>query len=224
MSEKTSTNREALVKAAAAVRPALATQAFIPALQHILFDGNFATAYNDIAAISVRCKADVERLLPGELLIKALGAFGAEQIIFQEGKDGALVLSSGRSKLTLPTLAPEAFPLVWPKAADGDEIELDHSILKGIERCLISVGNDPTHPAMMGHRDKWSSFFFFQRWLIRSWHSHKRKGQLWVLYEFHEADQDFFIPGFTQRSAIASCSPALVSAADQINPHAACTE
>ncbi len=150
MSEKATTNRQALVKASAAVRPALATQDFIPALTHILFADGYATAYNDIAAISVRCQVEVERLLPGELLIKGLGSFSADQIVFQEGKNGALVLSSGRAKMTIPTLDPKVFPLSWPAEDDGHEIELGHAILKGIERCLISVGNDPTHPAQMG--------------------------------------------------------------------------
>lgn len=151
MSEKMTTNREALVKVAGLVRPALATQAYIPALTHIRFDGDYATAYNDISAISVRAKVDVEACLPGELLIRALGSFGAESITFQESsKDQALVLSSGRSKLKLPTLPLTAFPYEEPDTKKADEISLDHSILKGIERCLLSVGNDPTHPAQMG--------------------------------------------------------------------------
>lgn len=150
MSAKTTTNREALIKIAALVRPALATQAYIPALTNIKFDGEYATAFNDISAISVRAEVDVECCIPGELLIKALGSFGSEQIMFQEGADATIVLSSGRSKLKLPTLQHKDFPLEWPSEDEGDEINLDHSILKGIERCLLSVGNDPTHPAQMG--------------------------------------------------------------------------
>lgn len=150
MSAKTSTNREALVKIAALVRPALATQAYIPALTNIKFDGSYATAYNDISAISVKAKVDVERCIPGELLIRALGSFGAEQIMFQEGPDSTIILSSGRSKLKLPTLGHKDFPFTWPKESASMEIDIDHAILKGVERCLISVGNDPTHPAQMG--------------------------------------------------------------------------
>jgi DNA polymerase III sliding clamp (beta) subunit (PCNA family) len=151
MSTKTTTNREALVKVAALVRPALASQAYIPALNNILFDGDYATAYNDISAISVRVKLELECSVPGELLIRALGSFGSEQILFQPVAGAGMVLSSGRSKIKLPTLPVEAFPFEWPdeKTVDG-EIELDADVLKGVERCLISVGNDPTHPAQMG--------------------------------------------------------------------------
>lgn len=151
MSDKTSTNREALVKIAALVRPALASQAYIPALTHIKFDGEFASAYNDISAIMVLAQVDVTVCLPGELLIKALNSFGAENIAFQESeKDKAVVLSSGRSKLKIPTLPASAFPFTLPDTKKADVETLDASILKGIERCLMSVGNDPTHPAQMG--------------------------------------------------------------------------
>lgn len=149
MSDKTSTDRDALLKVAALIRPALATSNYIPAFQHIKFDGDFATAYNDISAISVRMKTDVRRCIPGELLIRALGSFNADNVAFSEGKNGALTISSGRSRVTVPTLDLKAFPLVWPE--DGDvEVKLSAAILKGIARCLLSVGSDPTHPEQMG--------------------------------------------------------------------------
>lgn len=149
MSDKTATNREALLKQVNLVRPALATQAYIPALTHICFDGSYATAYNDIAAIRVKAEVDFEGCLPGELLVRALNSFGSENLLFQPSKDQAIVISSGRSKLKLPTLATKDFPFKLPED-EGTFIELDHSIMKGIERCLVSVGNDPTHPAQMG--------------------------------------------------------------------------
>jgi DNA polymerase III sliding clamp (beta) subunit (PCNA family) len=151
MSEKTATNREALIKVANLVRPALASAAYIPSLTHIRFDGDYATAYNDVSAISVRAKVDVVACLPGELLIKTLNSFGAESLLFQEApKEQALVISSGRSKMKLPTLNLAAFPLELPDPETAEVILLDASILKGIERCLVSIGNDPTHPAQMG--------------------------------------------------------------------------
>ena len=149
MNEKTTTNREALVKIANLVRPALSTQAYIPALKHIKFDGKYATTYNDVAGIAVRCEIEVNRCLPGETLIKALASFGAESIMIQQSSDAAVVLSSGRSKLKLPTMAPADFPFALP-TEEAPEIDIDAAMLKGIERCLLSVGNDPTHPAQMG--------------------------------------------------------------------------
>jgi hypothetical protein len=34
------------------VQPALSTQDYIPALKHIKFEGGYATAYNDVSAIT----------------------------------------------------------------------------------------------------------------------------------------------------------------------------
>lgn len=151
MSEKNTVSRETLTKAAALVRPALATQAYIPALTHIKFDAGRAVAYNDVSGISVRVAAGINRCLPGELFIRALGSFGAESIMFQEAADGAVVISSGRSKVKLPSIDPSKFPFELPDNSTVDgTIEMDHSILKGIHRCLLSVGSDPTHPAQMG--------------------------------------------------------------------------
>lgn len=144
-------NRELLLKVAGLVRPALATAAYIPSLTHISFDGEYATAYNDLAAIAVRLESEIKRCLPGEFLIRALNSFGGESIAFQEGKDGALVLKSGRSTLKVPTLELKAFPYKPPEdMAEQPDVLVDGSILKGIERCLLSVNNDPTHPAQMG--------------------------------------------------------------------------
>lgn len=143
------TKREALLKVANLVRPALAAQPYIPALTHIAFDGKAATAFNDVAAIMVRCALDIERCIPGELLIRALGSFGGETVMLQEGKGGSVVVSSGRSRVTVPTLAPDAFPLEWP-GKKAEEIGVSESMLLGIQCCLLAVGNDHTHPATMG--------------------------------------------------------------------------
>lgn len=151
MADKNTTNREALVKVVGLVRPALAAQPYIPALTHIQFNGSHATAFNDVSAIAVRAKMDLNRCLPGDLLIRALGSFAAENILFQSNeKDGSIVLSSGRSKLKLPTLDADKFPFELPNEKSAVEIELGAGILRGIERCLISVGSDPTHPSQMG--------------------------------------------------------------------------
>ena len=144
-------NREALIKLASLVRPALAAQAYIPALTHIKFDGSYASAYNDVSMISVRAEVDLAALVPGELLIKALSSFTAESLVIQDmTKEKAIVVSSGRSKLKIPVLDLDAFPFEVPNMAKANSIKLSPAILKGIEHCLLSVGSDPTHPARMG--------------------------------------------------------------------------
>ncbi len=146
----TNTNRADLLKIAGLVRPALATADYIPALTHILFDGEYATAYNDISAIVVRAKIGLNRCIPGDLLIRALSSFGGETVAMAfDAKTNALLVTSGRSKIKLPTLAPADFPFEVPTDT-APELDLTPPIIKGIERCLLSAGSDPTHPAQMG--------------------------------------------------------------------------
>ena len=148
----TEANRAALLAAATLVRPALAKSEYVPALTHIQFRGGFATAYNDTAAIAVSCPPGIERCVPGELLIKALGAFsGATLAITLPKGESGLQIQSGRSKVKLPTLPAADFPFDSAlSSAGGTETELSPAVLAGIDRCLISVGSDEKHPATMG--------------------------------------------------------------------------
>lgn len=150
MNEKININRETLAKTLQLIRPALSTQSYIPALQHIRFDGEYATAYNDIAAIMVRAKYDIDGCVPGELFLRALGSFAGENVAIQGLSDKEVKISSGRAHLKLPVMAVKEFPFGAPVLEDAAEIPLDAGIIKGIETCLVNVGNDPTHPATMG--------------------------------------------------------------------------
>ena len=149
MHQPVEVSREALLKVANLVKPALAMQAYIPSLTHICFDGVSAIAYNDISAILVRSPIDLEACIPGDLLIKSLNSLSAEKVLIQEDADGKVLLSSGRSKLKVPTLPITDFPFEAPPSSDAP-IKITAEILKGIEMCLVAVGNDPTHPAQMG--------------------------------------------------------------------------
>lgn len=148
---KNTVSREAILKAAQLVRPAVASQAYVPSLTHIWFSGDWLTAYNDVTAIAVKGPdLELECCVPGDMLIKTLNGFTASEIAVQENvKEGSLLLTSGRAKLKLHTLPGNDFPFEWPDG-NATKINLDDKILKGIERCLISVGSDPTHPSQMG--------------------------------------------------------------------------
>ena len=150
MSNFDATNREQLIKAVNLARAALATQDYIPAYKHFCFADGFVSAYNDIAAIKIKNDLDLEVCIPGEMLIKALGSFNAEKVLLQPNDDGSLLISSGRSKLKVPTLPAKDFPLAIPDGKKVPVVGVAEGLLLGIQRCLISAGNDPTHPATMG--------------------------------------------------------------------------
>lgn len=153
MNSNDSVSREALIRMVAMVRPALASQDYIPALKHILMASGFASAYNDIAAIRVRLPSrdlSLGLCLPGEMFAKTLASFNADKVMLQPGADGSLLVVSGRSKIKMPTLPPTAFPLSLPEAGKAPSLALTPSMLQAIQMCLLSVGNDPTHPATLG--------------------------------------------------------------------------
>jgi hypothetical protein len=149
MSKDLKADREGLLRAATLVRPALATAAHIPALTHIAFDGEWATGYDDKMALSVRCDADLDCLVPGVLFTQALNSFGSKDVVVRRNEDQTITLQSGRSRVTLATLPLRDFPLTWPRDPEFS-FEVESDMMKGIERCLISVNTDANQPAQMG--------------------------------------------------------------------------
>lgn len=149
---KSTMNREALLKIATLIRPALATQTFIPAYNHIAFDGHYAMTHNDITAILVKCEFPDPCCVPGELLIKSLGSFSGGEVFLKQGSnDHTLVVSSGRSNLKLPTLPIKSFPFDFPQpGSSGEALVLDAGIIEAIKLCLVSAGTNPNHPSAMG--------------------------------------------------------------------------
>lgn len=151
----TTVRREDLLKAVQLVRPALSTQTFIPALSHMRLSDGVAEAYNDVTAISVELPEelgdDLDFCVPGDLIIKVLNSFTTGEVVLKrKGKTQAISVTAGRSNLTVPTLPSSDFPLKWPTGKAEAEITLNASVLKGLERCLLSVGQDAAHPAQMG--------------------------------------------------------------------------
>lgn len=148
-----SISREALTRIVNLVKPALSTQDYMPALKHILFADGYATAFNDATGIQVTLPhedLDLDLCLPGDMLSRTLNSFNAEKVLLQPNdKDGSLVVASGRARIKLKTLPKGSHPFELPKGKAAD-VTLSDDMLAGIRRCLISVGNNPSHPAGMG--------------------------------------------------------------------------
>jgi hypothetical protein len=144
-------SRSALADSLSIVKPALGKIAFVPVLGHFCFDGEWVTAYDDMIAISVKHKLPVTCAVPADLLLKFMGSLSGDDMSMRmEG--AALELKCGRATMKVPTLGPDSF--IFKRDFKGKrraEIEdLDGSVIQGISRCLLSVGQDATHPAQMG--------------------------------------------------------------------------
>lgn len=151
----TSPNKASLTKTLQLLAPAVSRHAYIPALQHIRFGGGRATAFNDTLAIGVAC-ADIalDVCIPGALLQKALGTLSGDAIALQQTDSASVSIVSGRSRIKLPCLAGDVFPLASELALHEEGAQqlgsVGDSMLEGLEACLAGVGGDPTHPAQLG--------------------------------------------------------------------------
>lgn len=142
--------RAELLQVVNLVKPALATTPYIPALNHIHFANKYATAYNDITAIAVRADLGVKACVPGLIFAAALNSFSGTDVLIQELDGNTLKVSSGRGNIKVPVMPASSFPYEEPNRKDGIEIELGADTIKGVERCLFSVGTDAEHPEQMG--------------------------------------------------------------------------
>lgn len=142
--------REHLLQSLNLAKAAVAGQAYVPALTHFAFDGWGVLAYNDVSAIGVRGPVDLQLCLPADMLLKTLGSMSAEKVLMTQTDDGAVVVASGRSKVKLPYLSLLDFPFEFPAVYWDGGFTMTADMLRGIEKCLVGVGTDPTHPAQMG--------------------------------------------------------------------------
>jgi len=144
-------NRDALLRVINLVSPALSTQDFIPILKNICFRKGRAVAFNDRAAIGVELPAGMSDLtitLPGALLKSAVASFNAESVSVQIGEGSEALITSGRSKIKLGTMPAADFPFKMPDS--GTAFKFTEPMLKAVQACLPSIGNDPTRPATRG--------------------------------------------------------------------------
>ena len=143
-------NRVELLKKLVMAKPAVSTQSYIPILSHFMFDGDSITAYNDINAITVLCDTGIQGCLPAELLIKTLNSMTSDTVSLVQN-DNHVLVSAGRSKIKLPMLPVEDFPY-YQKKSDKvvSSFKMNNTMLKGMQKCLIGVGTDTSHPAQMG--------------------------------------------------------------------------
>lgn len=145
-----SVNRQQALRAFSLASPALSRQTYIPAYTHFLLADGWVSAYNDITAISVNEDLGLDLCLPGDLIVKTLNSFTGESVSIAEGQDAGIVVSHGRSKIKVPTLPAEDFPLKWPSLKSDQYLELDDAMIRAIQLCLPGCGTNPQIPAQMG--------------------------------------------------------------------------
>ena len=150
-------NRTDVLASLLMVKPALGRGMFVPVLSHLVLDGEGVTAYDDVVAMRAPLSTGFACIVPGDLMLRLLGTMVAEGMDM-ELKDDKLQVRCGKSKVDLPTM-PMAAALFRHDALDSKKalgrIKVTADFLNGLTKCLLAVGNDPTHPAQMGVTLMW---------------------------------------------------------------------
>lgn len=153
------------LKALKRAAPALAPKDDIPALSSFFFDGVSVRTYDDEVAITVPCDVDIEGGVNGALLLAWLGAVSTKEFTVDGGEPlappprvvgyreippGAVVLTAGRSKITLPVISSELFAFQPEDEAPRVEIPAPINLIESMRQCAPYMGNDAAHPWRMG--------------------------------------------------------------------------
>jgi len=131
--------------------PFLMSKSFAPILTHFCFGNNKVVAFNDLQAIEVNYKSELNCALPGALLIKVLGSLQNNALEIVQKIDETL-FKSGRSKIKLATLPAEDFIFEMPDTTGCEEVRLPLDVINGLSHCLVSTSHDLSNPEKNGIR------------------------------------------------------------------------
>lgn len=143
-------HREDLIQKLTQARPFLMGQNFIPILNHFCFDGDSVTAYNDVAGIRLSLQTDLHCAIHGDVLLQLLNTMSGETVSVDSDKKDKITVRSGKTKVKLPTLSSEDFVFTLPNTDASTEFELSTGLLKGLEKCLVGVSTELSHPEITG--------------------------------------------------------------------------
>jgi DNA polymerase III sliding clamp (beta) subunit (PCNA family) len=131
--------------------PFIMTRSFAPILTHFCFDSTKVTAYNDLQAIEVKYKNNIECAIPAALLIKMLNSISGNDVEIVKKMD-EIIFKSGRTKMSFPTLPKEDFIFTMPDIISCQKISLPLDVIDGLASCLVSISQDLSSPEKSGVR------------------------------------------------------------------------
>lgn len=125
---------------------ALAKKPYIRHFMHFLLKPGSVTACDDRLGIRVQTQHTLNCCAPGTEFINA---FTPESTLSQSG--GSLIVQSTSSKVKLPTLPADDYPLLWPVPAnDAPTILFGREFIDGLDMCLKGSGKDEDRPEFLG--------------------------------------------------------------------------
>lgn len=142
--------RSDLVAKLELVSPALSSNDILPILTHYWFTGKNLVAYNGNVGIVTSLKTEFSACVPAALL-KMMQAAGAKEVDFDVGET-AVKIKSGKSRINLVTMDPDAFKSQCsiPATPEEEMTCKTSDFLNGLRACLRSVSGDTSIPDQLG--------------------------------------------------------------------------
>lgn len=131
--------------------PFLMQKSFAPILTHFCFGDDKVVAYNDLQAIEIKYKSNLNCALPGSLLIKMLNSIQQHSLDIIQ-KTGEVQFKNGRSVVKLPSLPKEDFIFQMPDTSNCETVKLPLDVISGLANCLVSTSHDLASPEKNGVR------------------------------------------------------------------------
>jgi DNA polymerase III sliding clamp (beta) subunit (PCNA family) len=140
-----------LLAALSAAKPSLGSSDALPILSHFVFDKEIVYAYNDVTAIIIEHESDLSCALHGDTLIGLLDlAAPDEDVQIRTGKAGVIEMRTKAGWVKIPALPITDSPFSMPASTVDNQIPINEELVKGLERCLISVSSNSLKPEFSG--------------------------------------------------------------------------
>jgi DNA polymerase III sliding clamp (beta) subunit (PCNA family) len=140
-----------LLAALSAAKPSLGSSDALPILSHFVFDKEIVYAYNDVTAIIIEHESDLSCALHGDTLIGLLElAAPDEDVQIRTGKTGVIEMRTKAGWVKIPALPITDSPFAMPASSVENNIPINEELVKGLERCLISVSSNSLKPEFGG--------------------------------------------------------------------------
>lgn len=132
--------RASLAEQLAILMPAVAAASPVTQFMHIWFDGEKATAFNDVIGIEVPCELGLKGGLMGASLLGLLKHSAAKNAVFEDHETEVLLKLAG-AKATLPILSADMAISPFPSELDGGFWVNEH-FKAALAHVLKSVTNE----------------------------------------------------------------------------------
>lgn len=141
--------RADLLQSLEIAKPCLSNNALIPMLSHYCFDGNCLMTFNGAQGVITTVESDLQCCIPGDLFYKLVESYPVDEIDIKQKKESVWLNVKGNvAKLAI--LPKEDYIFDAPNVEGLTEVELTKDFFKGLERCLMSVSDNPMHRNMFG--------------------------------------------------------------------------